>query len=394
MPKRRIAILINTLQAGGAERTVANLLHHLKNQYETHLLLFSNEVDYELPEGQIVRFLDDGNNTRRDAVNILKIPVISRRLIRYCEQNEIGLVLSFLPRPNFVACYAKKKGLRARVLISERIYTPQWYREDTLRGKLGRLLVSRLYPHADAILPNSEGTKKALQDHYGIRGKYNVVKNLISVKAIHRMKVELVDDIDFSRFTFVCVAGFREQKDHRILIDAFAKVRDKNTQLLLIGKGALLEKIRSQVASLNLQERVLFLGHQSNPFKYVARADCFVLPSDFEGFPNVLIEALACGTPVISTDCLTGPRELLSPSDEMPVPRTTGIEHCKYGILVPVKETNTMAAAMNDMIDDIALRERFRAVSAERAAEYDHTIVIKEFNSIIDEQLMDGVSEG
>ncbi len=385
MPKQKIAILINTLAGGGAERTVTHLLWNLRDDYEVHLVLFSDVIEYDLPKDQIINLLDKESPTKNSGANILKIPKLSGRLVKYCNENNIDLVLSFLHRPNFVACHAKKRGLAAKVLISERIYTPLWYRAAELRGKIGNFLISRLYPYADAILPNSEGTRNALRDNYGIRGEYVVVKNLISIDDVNKLRTEDVDDFDFGAFTFVCVAGFREQKNHRALINAFADIEDKSVRLLLIGKGALLDKAREQVTSLDLQDRVTFLGHRDNPFKYISRAGCFVLASDFEGFPNVLIEALACGTPIISTDCLTGPRELLAPE---PGVLTPAGEFGRYGVLVPVGDTGALTAAMTEMAGNESLRERYKTDSPGRAAEYDQKIVIEEFRSVINEHLV------
>ncbi len=206
MKKKKVVILTTSMSGGGAERTVSYLLRRLGNEYEMHLLLFKNEIEYDLPENQIIDFLDEDNKRETDVKNILKISVISRRLIKYCHNNDIDLVFSLLSRPNFVACLAKKRGLKAKLLISERIYTPWCYPKHTMQGKIASYLVSYLYPFATAILPNSNQTGMALQEQYKVSGKYIVIKNMLDIKAIQTKRTEKVKDFNFDKFTFVNMA--------------------------------------------------------------------------------------------------------------------------------------------------------------------------------------------
>lgn len=384
--KPKVVILVNTLLAGGAERTVSNLLRYLSDAYELHLLLFEDKIEYELPPEQIIAFLDRSRSGNGDAINILRIPVISKRLVSYCDQHSIDLVLSFLPRPNFVACFAKKMGLRSKVLINERTYTPFWYKENELRGKIAKRLVSRLYALADAILTNSSGTLGALKTHYGLSNEIILVKNLLDLEDIGLKKHEDVDDVTFSGFTFIHVGSFNSMKGHDMLIDAFSELGADDTQLLFIGKGPLLESMKEKVASMGLAKKVLFLGHQPNPFKYLYRSDCFVFGSEFEGFPNVLLEAMACGIPVISTDCFTGPRELLAPNTDR-VKIDSGFESGEFGMLVAVSDTRAMARAMNEILTTRQLRERYRNGGSVKITEYDQKVVVGEFIHIIDNHL-------
>ena len=371
MSRKKIAILVNSLAAGGAERIVANLLSALYDKYEVHLLLLRDEIDYPMPEGQRVAFLSSEKQGGSEAgSNMVRLPFVAWRLRQYCNRNEIDLLISFMTRPNFAAALARKLGMRAKVLMSERTYTPIFYDEATRRGKIGGRLVRWLYPSADLILPNSEGAKEALIDLYGVRKpKYKVVRNQIPVDEIVRAAADPVD-ADFARFTFIYVAGFRQEKNHKLLIDAFARVDEPNSQLLLLGKGRTFEAARSQVANLGLFERVRFLGQKDNPHSYVARSHCVVLSSNYEGFPNVLLEAMACGTPIISTDCPTGARELLAPGSDTPIRPGTFFEG-EYGVLVPVGDVEALANAMSRMIADLPLRERYSAAGLRGVKAFD-----------------------
>ncbi len=373
----KIVILINALGGGGSERVVSLLTNSLCDEFEIHLLLFSKTSEYQLPEDQIIFHLDE-ESRRPNVFNLLRMPLLARRLKNYCLENDIELVLSFLTRPNLVACMAKKNGLDISLLISERTNTGVSYDYRKPSGKLMRWMISRLYPFANEILPNSTASEEALRDELGVRSSYQVVKNPIDLTLIRQLAMEQVNDVDFNQFTFLCVAGFRREKNHRLLIDGFMMSENKASQLVLIGKGPTLNTTQQYVQSLGLDSRVRFLGHRANPFKYVSRANCLVLSSNFEGFPNVILEALAVGCPVISTNCGSGPRELLAKHGSTPL--ADGVELGKHGILVRVGDPPALASAM----DDIAKGRVFNKADArQRVAEFDLPKVSREFATIL-----------
>ena len=152
-----------------------------------------------------------------------------------------------------------------------------------------------------------------------------------------------------------------------------------------IGNGPLLTDVKDHVERLGLRERVTFIEGTRNPFKYLSRSQCFVLSSNFEGFPNVLLEALACGLPVISTDCMTGPRDLLAPGT-IPAEHVA-VEIQKYGILVPTGEPVALSEAMNLVLNDASLRAQLANGARERAADFEEDLVIREFEQIIDDAI-------
>ncbi len=388
MCKKKIGILVNSLAAGGAERIVANLLFALHADYEIHLLLLRDEIDYPMPEGQRVEFLSsEKQGGGESGSTMIRLPFVAWRLRQYCNKNEIDLLISFMTRPNFAAGIARKLGLKARVLMSERSYTPLFYDPATTKGKIGGRLVAWLYPLADQVLPNSEGTKDALINIYGVKKpEYHVVRNQIPLADIVKASHEEVNDVDFSRFTFIYVAGFRQEKNHSLLIDTFAKLNEPNAQLLLLGKGRTFDASREQAAALGLSDRVIFLGQKDNPHSYVARSNCVVLSSNYEGFPNVLLEAMACGTPIISTDCPTGARELLAPTLDSPIPPAT-VFHGDHGVLVPVGDVEALVKAMSEMRNDPLLRERYSAAGLSRVKEFDKDTNPDPFRTVIKDVL-------
>jgi N-acetylgalactosamine-N,N'-diacetylbacillosaminyl-diphospho-undecaprenol 4-alpha-N-acetylgalactosaminyltransferase len=180
-------------------------------------------------------------------------------------------------------------------------------------------------------------------------------------------------------FYFAAVGNFRKEKNFPLLLNAFALLKELDCKLLLIGDGLLEDSMKQKAVQLGLVDRVMFCGRDTNPFKYLLNIGCFVLSSDAEGFPNVLLEALACGKAVISTDCNSGPREMLAPSSDPRRQLTDHFSEEMYGILTPVGNVELLAAAMKKMVSDEALRKRLEQKAAKRAAEFDISIICKHF---------------
>jgi glycosyltransferase involved in cell wall biosynthesis len=165
------------------------------------------------------------------------------------------------------------------------------------------------------------------------------------------------------------VGRLAPQKDHETLLRAFALVRAgrPGLRLAVVGGGSenALARLQALAGELGVAQAVAFLGYQPNPLRYVARAQLFVLSSRFEGFPNVLLEALACGTPVVSTDCPSGPREIL--------------DEGAYGELVPVGDPATMAAAIGRTLEAPLPSSTLKA----RAAVFDYDAAVERYAQVL-----------
>ena len=153
--------------------------------------------------------------------------------------------------------------------------------------------------------------------------------------------------------------------------------------LMLIGDGNLKEELQKYIKELSLNDKVYLLGKKENPFAYILKADCFVFASNHEGFPNVLVEALACGLPVITTDCKSGPREILSPKSDIEVQLKDKIELSDYGILTPIKNVEKMKEAIKLIINDESLRNKYQDKAKQRANVFRIEEIIKQYKEII-----------
>ena len=371
--KPKLLIFINTLQSGGAERVVSLLLGHLKDDFEIHLALYSNIVEFVIPP-EIKIFNLEEPLIQDKVIRFLKLPYISWKVYRYCKKNKINISVGFLYRPCYINALMKSIwGYKGHVIMCERTHqTTMQQSHSTIYRMFSKFMVMYSYKRADLVLANSYAMQTDLIENFKIKTPVRVIYNPIDLHFIKTHTDEQPDYVfDKNTFYFINVGGFRKEKNHLLLIQAFFILKNLPCKLLIVGGGVMEEELKQKVHDLGLMNKIIFTGFDKNPFKYVSRSDCFVLSSDVEGFPNVLIEALACSKPVISTDCSSGPRELLAPVTDLHHRAINNYEIGEYGILTPVNDVIALAAAMKKMVEDIALRNQFAEKAAGRAQQFD-----------------------
>ena len=217
---------------------------------------------------------------------------------------------------------------------------------------------------AETRIAVSEGVADDLADLTGLpRDKFDVIYNPIYLAPIGDDEGEREAENVWRGWRgprIITVGNFKPQKNHAVLLEAFKKLLSvREARLLILGAGVLFESTAALASSLGIADKVLLPGVRPNPAAYYKSADLFVLSSNFEGFGNVIVEALSCGLPVVSTDCRSGPAEIL--------------ENGRYGRLVPVGDAAALAQAMLDSLDATddkeALRRRAADFSPERMAD-------------------------
>lgn len=361
MLKKRICFFTLTMEKGGAEMAIINMMEQLKDDYEIHLCLMLNTLQFKIPEGVQVHYIERRNHG--NVLNILILPLLAWRYFRLLKRNRIEVSISFLERPNFIAVMAKMMGSGVRTIITVSSALSAWYSRDRLHGKIGRFLIKWLYPKADKVIPCAKYVEHELITDFGIgNARFRTIYNAVNVPQIHTLSQESLPVVK-DAFWFIHLGSFYEVKNHRLLVDAFLQFEEKypgQAKLLLIGKGHLLPVIRAYVAQVDKRQAVNVIGFAENPYNLIAAADCFVLSSNFEGLPTVLLESLACGTPVISTDCKSGPREILAPETDYKTFITEGIDYVRFGTLVPVGDVDMLSTAMEMMFRDEARRKKLR----------------------------------
>jgi N-acetylgalactosamine-N,N'-diacetylbacillosaminyl-diphospho-undecaprenol 4-alpha-N-acetylgalactosaminyltransferase len=383
MKKKKLAIFVNSLARGGAEKVVFLLAKELQEEFEIHLLVFSTDgIAFDLPAGIPVVQIGKAGNTGK-AADLLKILRCARTVKKYLQDNEIRVMLSFLSRPNFTAGLVKMLGWKGSAIISERTMTSVYYSSKTMSGKIGRFLVKHLYKRANLIITNSKLNEQDLKTTFGLKNSITTIYNPIDIAEVEQAERAITaaeKDKRNDDFVFCNIGRYDYYKNQSLLLKAFAQVTGK-MKLVIVGKDVP-EKLSPLCAELQLGDRVQLIDLQRNIFPYLLQADAFVLSSVMEGFPNVLLEALSCSLPVISTDCWSGPREILAPGTDYPA-AFNRVEEAEFGLLVNNNDAAMLAAAMQQMAADPALCKRYAGKAFERAKCFDITVIVKAFRETI-----------
>lgn len=371
-PRARARVLIFTTQfgGGGAEMQAVRVTNHLdRGRFEVHAAVINGGGSYEATLAPDVTLHVVGGSGLLGQVAAL------RRTIR---QVRPDLVCSFLELPNLQA-WAACMGLRPRPHLVACVQAPpsiSWAGGG--RAAFFRTAVAYYYARAEKIIAISNGVAGDIEGLApGARAHTEVVFNAGVdewVESGARQPLEAGDVRPAGPLIIGC-GRLVDQKGFPDLIDAFARVRERvpNASLWIVGEGPNRPALERQIASLGLDGAVQLLGFRNNPFRYMAAADLFVLSSVFEGFGNVIPEAMACGTPVVSTDCPHGPNEII----------TDGVN----GLLTPVGDPGALAEAIVKVLSDERLRKRLAKAGQERAQDFTADEIARQYGEVLDRVL-------
>ncbi|MEH7019910.1 glycosyltransferase [Priestia megaterium] len=330
--KLKVVFLSAKMSLGGAERVISNLVNGLASEVEVHTLLLNDQTPQDYPLEGVVVSLNDGKARRR----LAEIPYYCSRIKRYVEENEIDCIISFMEYPNLLNILTP---IKARKIISVRNFMSEKWKGK--KGWVWKLSFKYLYKRADKVVVPTKLIGKDLVDNYRVpQNKLKLINNPYEIEQLTKNMVENIPKKHngwFNGSTIITMGNLSFAKGHCHLIRSFAHVKKQipNAKLVILGEGGYRGKLERLIESLNLSNDVLLLGFQSNPHKYINKADIYVLSSYYEGFPNALAEAMACGLPVVSTDCKSGPREILDPDTNIES-SADSVEYSKYGLLIPV----------------------------------------------------------
>ena len=353
----KIAIFLPSLRGGGAERVMVALANSFaKKGYPTQLVLVKAEGPYLEEVCEKVEIVD--LNCRRVLGSLIPF-------FRYLRRERPSSVLSALYHTNLIAILARMlAGVKTRLVVSERNSI------TTLRRRRFILFLMRfLYPHASAVVAVSQGLEKELVDELGLsRGKVTAIPNPLDLDKIAVLSAERPSHawLQSKSASVILAAGRLEnQKDYFTLLEAFARVRQSEfARLIILGEGSLRPSLEKRIFDMPCKRDILLAGFHKNPFGWMAACDVYVLSSKHEGFPNSLIQAMACGARVVSTDCPTGPEEIL--------------EGGRWGALVPVGD----AKALGDAIVK-ALRASGPHIAGVRAKDFEMGKIVERYEQIL-----------
>ncbi|MDA3075782.1 glycosyltransferase [Campylobacter sp. JMF_04 NA10] len=366
---KKLSVFIYSMAGGGAERVVSNLLPELCKAYEVHLILMNDRIFYEIPNSVQVHFIEKSAPFENGLKKLIKLPFLGLKYKNLCKKLGIDIHFVWMNRPCYVAGFARIFGDKKPLIINECSTPSVLYKEPNFKSKISKFLLRWLYPKADFIYPNSLGNLCDLRDNFGINpAKMGVLYNALNLDEIAQKSQESIEQ---KKPFFLSVGRLDAGKNHELLIRAYAKLKNCDKDLLILGDGVLRESLQNLINELGLENRVKLLGFDNNPYKYMSKCYAFVFVSLFEGFSNALIEALACGKLVISSDHQSGARELLG-DDE-------------WGVLVGVNDEEGTIKAMQKAIDEPEFVKIYEKKAKIRAAFFDKKKISKDLILKIEE---------
>ena len=304
-------------------------------------------IKYTIPKDLPIYYLEKSRPDEPGFFKWLKLPFLAFKYARLLKKIKATHSFSLLSRPNYINILAKRFTRHPfKLIISERNYPSMQYGYGDLQSKVNSYLVKKLYKRADLIIGNSKANGADLVANFGCdQSKIEVIYNPIDKTSIDTIS-PLTDFFDADYFNIISVGRLQIVKNHELLINAvkdFDKIR-----LYILGEGYLEEKLKQQIAANELEDKVFLLGFDNNPYKYLKSADLFMLGSNHEGFPNVLLEAMSCGLPLLSTNCKSGPDEMM----ELEQANDKDIMVTAYGVLSPVGDLENMKKGLKYCIDN------------------------------------------
>lgn len=373
MKSKNILILCASMKKGGAERVISLLLKELENEQniKVHFMMMENRVDYEIPKSIISIILS--KSKKSGLQKLLELPFVAWKLKIYIQKNNIDTVMSFLYRPNYINILAKIFGGNHKSIINIRSTTSR-YKNEGFLGKINLFLINNLFDKSDLIISNSKGVDEDLKSLMNITTNTKVIYNPVDIEYINS-KRNICEDENFDfkedKKYIISVGRLIPLKRNKDLIKAFFELQknDDSLELIFLGDDYLKQNLINDCIKLGVKQKIHFLGNVKNPFYYLNRSDLFVLNSEIEGFPNVLLEAMACGLPVISSDCKSGPREIL--------------ENEKHGLLYPVGDVDKLKEKMKFYLYEKKNIEKIRFVNIERAKYFNKENSIKNFYDVL-----------
>lgn len=386
----RVLLLLSSLHGGGAERVAVHLLNHLDpKRFDVRMGLLRAAGPYlkqadasrilTAPNGDD-RFNYDGPNASNYQIGTLIAgalhgPRAFRSMVREFKPH---VAMSFLKgtslitwgalaglgrgRPNWIA----REGNNTIAVIDEEAKNP-----------LARLAVTsltrRAYRHADAVLANSHDMASGIAVDLGLRPeRMAVINNPIDIEGVNAAAAEAIHDAPPRPF-ILTVGRLEYQKAQEVLLAAYAEGTARTTHdLVIMGRGSREQELRALAGSLGIAGRVHFRGFTDNPYAWMAKADLFVLPSRWEGFPTAAAEAIACGAPVLLSDCRFGPRDVIEP----------GVS----GMLTPVDDRAALTQTIDMLIAEPDLRARLGAAGKLRAQSFGLAPMLDRYADLFAEQ--------
>lgn len=384
---KKVGILVPSLTDGGAEKVAANLsLLFEELGYKPYLILYEKRISFKYT-GKIIDLKINKNSHK--LTKVFKDIKIYRKLKEVKKKYNFDLVISHLPKCDLMNVLTKQ---------NEKVITTVHNNIEVDYPYYMKKLLPFILKKSDLVVPVSKVAEEYLKQMFkSYKDKIVTIYNFQDNKKIHSLGMEPINEKEKYIFdnnqVIVNVGRLDYQKGHWHLIKAFSQLanKKKNVRLLLIGEGKLEKNLKELAKNLGIENKVHFLGFQSNPYKYLANSDLYVSTSVHEGLPMTLIEAMSFSLPIIATDCISGPREIIAPNlglfDEINYDNDFD-----YGILVPnfadkdglktyelSKYEINLGNQMYDMLNNLDKMRLNKQKSKSRSSDFDKEKIINDW---------------
>ncbi len=392
---KNVAIIVQKLYGGGAERTAANLSLCLKDRYNVHLIVF-NGSDIKYPYGGTLHDLKlpPAKGKVKKFLTLLKRVSAVKKIKA---ENKIDVSISLMPGANRVNVLSKRGD---KIITSIRNQMSLSKASTPAQLKKTRSQIRFSSKRSDCVVTLSDGVRDDLIKTFGING--DIIRTIYNPCDGELLRTAAKANQDkasvLGAHSITTMGRLLEQKGQWHLIRAMSEVVKSvsDAELYILGEGPLEQDLKKLATEYGLTDHVNFLGFVEAPHAYVMNSSVFVFPSLYEGLGNVILEAMSCGVPCISSDCLSGPREILAPKtaykEDLPV-----IEYAEYGVLVSVgdkghmnstepltKAEKQLADAIIEMLTDEALHDRYVEKSLERVRDFSPERISSEWAVVIE----------
>lgn len=375
--KKNILILLRNLSNGGAEKLLINLANELALKYNVIVITANKQnCDYNF-NGKVIEI----PNLDVDMLSIKRVRYLKKK---YNITHSLSGSISY-NYLNVASRYKDKVIISVHNMLSFKVHISDNDKKTifNLQKRQKRIVLANEF--ADTITCVSKEVAEEQNIYFGAsKRKIKVIYNFIDFQQISKEK-KLNED----KSKIIITAGRIEKVKNQIsLIKAFKLVLKKHpdAKLWILGRGSEEENLKKLIKKLKLESNVFLLGFKQNIYEYLKQANIFILTSKYEGMPVVLIEAMACSLPVISTDCSAGPREIIAPDTDYRK-KTNKIDKCEYGILIPPigdsdKYEKNIAQALLELLDNQKLEKYYQNQSFKRAKDFDKKIILKQWEEI------------
>lgn len=332
-----ILFIIPALVGGGAERVTVTLARALKEKYNVRIVTYYREDEEYYFDNQIEVICLNISNGKNAIEKIRNSVKRISRLKKIKKEYAVDCTISMLATPNFENVMSRYHD---RVVVSIR-------NKCSMQVKgIHALINSISCKLADKTVALSKNVMYDQITYFGTpQEKITTIYNPCDIETIKMQSQCEIDDQSFmeirenTEYLVITAGRLIEQKGQWHLVRAFSDVVRKHpsAKLVIMGRGEMEEYLRKLIQELHLENSVYLLGFHSNPYPYLAKADVFAFTSLFEGFGNILLEAMCCGLAIVSTDCDAGPRELLAPSTDTHS-FSKNVDYEQYGVLTPIMD--------------------------------------------------------